>query len=279
MEKAKEKSKFSIDNKIFTKADILLLIKLFGKLSNEILNKSKEIKYRELIQEGWRESNIKDKDIDTSYSNLVFTSSDNSSFSDTLENILEDNEILGNKKIVEINFYFSERVLNSQLLIRIKHTESDSHSSSSYITVEGHDPTWVTATTGLIKDFLSGCESQPDIVTKFQIPIMAITIFILVFFMFNLVELFIKTNLSFPRMIDNIFSKHLISFVLVSFLIAVAPAFFIKEQLRKLFPRIEVQTGKDLLQIKKEKHKKLLIMALIILIPAIISFLLSLLFH
>jgi hypothetical protein len=64
--------------------------------------------------------------------------------------------------------------------------------------------------------------------------------------MFNLVELFIKTNLSFPKMIDNMFSKHLISFVIVSFLIAAAPAFFIKERLKKLFPGIEIQTGKNL---------------------------------
>jgi hypothetical protein len=64
-----------------------------------------------------------------------------------------------------------------------------------------------------------------------------------------------------------------------SSLIAAAPAFFIKEQLKRLFPGIEIQTGKNLHQIKKEKHKKLLIIASEILIPAIISFLLRLLFH
>lgn len=47
MEKAKEKREFPIDNKIFTKENILLLIKLFVKLSNEILDKSKEIRHKE----------------------------------------------------------------------------------------------------------------------------------------------------------------------------------------------------------------------------------------
>jgi hypothetical protein len=279
MEKAKEKREFSIDNKIFTKGDILLLVKLFGKLSNEILGKSKEIKYKGLIQQGWKASDIKEKDIDTSYSNLIFTSYDNSTFSCALEDISEDNEILENKKIAEINFYFSERTLNSQFLIRIKQTDSDSHSTSSYVTVEGLDHTWVTATTGLIEDFLSNCKSQSEFFSKFQIPIMVITIFMLAFFMFNLVELFIKTNLSFPRMAHNMFSKYLISFVIVSFLIAAAPAFFIKERLIKLFPRIEIQTAKNFHQIKKEKRKNLLIIASIILIPTIISYLLRLLLH
>ena len=59
-------------------------------------------------------------------------------------------------------------------------------------------------------------------------------------------------------MIDNKFSKHLISFVIVSFLIAAAPAIFIKEWLKKLFPRIEIQTGKNFHQIKKEKTQKII---------------------
>jgi hypothetical protein len=279
MENIKEKREFSIDNKIFTKGDILLLIKLFGKLSTEILDKSKQIKYKDLIQKGWKESDIKEIDIDTSYSNLIFTSYDNSTFSRPLEDILKDNDILDNKKIVEINLNFSERVLNSQFLIRIKHTESDSYSSSSYVSVEGQDKTWVNATARLVEDFLSNCKSQSEFVSKFQIPIMGITIFMLVFFMFNLTELFIKTNLSFPRMIDNMFNKHLISFIIVSFLIVTAPAFLIKERFKKLFPRIEIQTGKSFSQIRKEKRKKLLIIVSIILIPTVISYLLRLLFH
>jgi hypothetical protein len=279
MEKAEEKREFSIDNKIFTKDDILLLIKLFGKLSNEILDKSKEIRHKDLIQEGWKESNIKERDIDTSYSNLVFISYDNSTFGGTLEDILEDNEILENKNIAEINFCFFERTLNSHLIIRVKHTDSVSHSSSSYVSVEGQDRTWVNGTINLLDDFISNCKSQSEFVKKFQIPIMVITIFMMVFFMFNLTELFIKTNLSFPKMIDNMFRNHLISFVIVSFLIAAAPAFFIKERLKRLFPGIEIQTGKTLHQIKKEKSKKLLIITSIILIPAIFSFLLHLIIH
>ena len=279
MEKVKEKKEFSIDNKIFTKGDILLLIKLFGKLAQEILDKSKEIKYKDLIQEGWKESNIKEREINTSYSILAFTSYDNSIYSGALEDILEDNEILENKNIAEINFYFFEHVLNSQLLIRIRHSESDSYSSSSYVSVEGKDKAWVNETTRLIEDFLSNCKSRSGFINKFQIPIMVIAILMLDFFMFNLTELFIKTNLSFPKMIDNMFGKHLISFTIVSSLIAAAPAVLIAGYIKMLFPRIEIQTGKNSYQIKKEKRKKILIIASIILIPTIISYLLRLIIN
>jgi len=275
----KEKKEFSIDNKIFTRDDILSLIKLFGKLSFEILDKSKEIRYKDLIHEGWKELNIKERDIDTSYSKLVFTFYDNSTYSGTLEDILKDYDILDDKKIVEIDFHFFEHGLNSQFLIRIKQTDTDSFSSSSYVSVEGEDRNWVTETTRLVKNFLSDCKNQSGFVNKFQIPIMVVTVIILVFFMFNLTELFIKTNLSFPKIIVNTFSKHLISFIIISSLIGAAPAFFIKEQLKQLFPRIEIQTGKNLYQIKKEKKKKILIITSEILIPAIISFLLRLLMY
>jgi hypothetical protein len=274
MENIKEKNEISIDNKIFTKDDILNLIKLFVKQSNAILDKSKEIRHKNLIQEGLKESSIKERETDLSYSKLVFTSSYNSIHSCTVEDFLKEHDILDNKVIAEINFYFFEKVLDSQFLLRIKHTDSDSYSSSSYVSVEGQDKTWVKATTLLVQDFLSGCRSQSGFFKKFQTPILVINIFIIDFFLYNLTELFIRTNLSFPRMIDNMFSKHLISFVLVSSLIAATPAIFVKDWLKNIFPRIEIQTVKTIQQIRKEKRKKLFIIASEILIPTIIAYLL-----
>lgn len=55
MEIIKEIRELLIDNKIFTKNDILALINLFIKLSNDILEKSKEIKRNDLIHEGCNE--------------------------------------------------------------------------------------------------------------------------------------------------------------------------------------------------------------------------------
>jgi hypothetical protein len=274
METIKEKNEISIDNKIFTNDDILNLMKLFVKQSNAILDKSKEIRHKNLIQEGWKESSIKERDTDLSNSKLVFTSSDNSIYSCTPEEILKENDVLENITVVEMNFYFFEHVFDSQFVFRIKYTASDSYSSSSFVSVEGQDKNWVNETTRLVHDFLSGCRSQSRFFSKFQTPVLVITIFLIDFFLYNLIKLFIRTNLSFPRMIDNMFGRHMISFILVSSLIAATPAIFIKEWLKKIFPRIEIQTGKTIQQIKKEKRRKLLIIASEILILSLLVFLL-----
>jgi hypothetical protein len=270
----KDKNEIRIDNKIFTKDNILNIIKLLVNQSKAILDKSKEIRRKKLIQEGWEESSIKEKDIDLSYSKLVFISSDNSLQSYTIEDILNENDILDNKVIVEVNFYFFEHVLDSQFLFRITHTDSDSYSGSSYVSIEGQDKNWVNETTRLIQDFLSGCRNQSRFFRKFQTPILVVGIFLIDFFLYNLIELFIRTNLSFPRMIDNMFTKHIISFIVVSSIVAASPAILIKERLKKILPRIEIQGGKSIQQIKKEKRKKVLMIAAGIMIPTIIAFLL-----
>jgi hypothetical protein len=239
-----EKREISIDNKIFTKDDVMSLIKLFNKLSNEILDKSKEIKRKELIQEGWKESNITERYID---------------------------------KIVGISLYFTEHAFDSIFIIRIEQSISDFHLSSNYAEVEGQDKIWVNGTFKIVKDFLSNCRNQSMFVKKFQYLIMAFTVLILILFIRNLIEIFIKTKLIFPKIMGNLFTKDWIYFIIVSFLITLAPAVFIYNWLVKLFPRIEIQTGKDFQQIGKEKRIKLWLIVSLIIIPTIISFLLLLL--
>jgi hypothetical protein len=75
---------------------------------------------------------------------------------------------------------------------------------------------------------------------------------------------------------ENLFTKDWIFFIIVSSLITLAPAVFIYNWLVKLFPRIEIQTDKDIQQIGKEKCIKLWLIASIIIIPTIISFVLRL---
>jgi hypothetical protein len=274
MENIKEIKEISIDNKIFTKDDILDLILLFVKQSTAILEKSKEIRSKELIQEGRKESTVKERETDLSNSKLVFTASDNSIHSCTPEEILKEDGILENIAVVEMNFYFFEHVFDSQFVFRIKYTDSDSYSSSSYFSVEGQDKNWVNETTRLVQEFLSGCRSQSRFFNKFQTPVLVTTIFLIDFFLYNLIKLFIRTNLSFPRMIDNMFTRHMISFIIVSSLIAATPSVFIKEWLKKIFPRIEIQTGKTIQQVKNEKRKKILMIAAEILILSVVAYLL-----
>ena len=277
MNKSQEKTELLIDNKIFTKDDLLSLIQVFINSSNEILGKSKEIKRKELIQDGWKEQDITDKYIDTSHSRLELISSDNSKYTGTFEEISEANEVLDNKKIVEINLYFSENVLDTKFVIKIRFSGPDAGSGSSYASVEGQDSSWVNGTTRHVEDFLSSCRNQSGFVKKFEFVIIGLIVLILMIFLLNLTELFIKTKLSFPRYIDKLFSRHIISYTLVLLLITITPAVYIYRRLRQLFPGIEIRTGKNFQRAQTEKRRKLLIITSLVLIPAIISYLFRLL--
>jgi len=272
-----EKRELLIDNKIFTKNDITSLIKLFTKLSNEILDKSKEIKRKDLIREGWQEQNIKEQYIDTSQSSLEFTYSDNSIYNGKIEEFVESDAIPANKKIVEIDLYFKENVFNSRFIIKIRH--SHPYSTSSYVIVEGEDRTWVNGTIGFIEEFLSTCRNQSSFVKKQRILIIASADLILMLFLINLIKLFIKTKVIFPKIVGNIFTNELIFFIVLLSLISVTPAIYIYERLKKLYPGIEIQTRKDFNLAEKEKRFKLWVIISLIIIPTIISFLLHLLIH
>jgi hypothetical protein len=83
----------------------------------------------------------------------------------------------------------------------------------------------------------------------------------------------------------HLFSKYAIEsltsdwrfFVFILSFITVSPAILVYKRLRKLWPGIEIQTGKDFRLIEKDKRRKLLIIVSILILPAIISYLLLLL--
>jgi hypothetical protein len=275
MNKLIEKKELIIDNKIFTKDELKSLIELFVKLSNEILDKSKEMKRRDLIREGWNELNITEKHIDTSHSGIDFTASDNSKHCVALKTVSEANDILDSKEIVEIVLNFNENVFDSKFLIKIRH--SGSNSGSSYALAEGQDIVWVNESIKLVEGLLSTCRNQSTFVKKFKILIIGSTILILMLFLLNLVEFFIKKMVIFPKIVGHQFTKDIIFYIILFSLVATAPAVFIYNWLLRLFPGIEIQTGEDFQQAKKEKRKKLMLIISLILIPTIISYLLRLL--
>lgn len=266
----KEKKELIIRNKIFTKNDLLSLIRLFIKLSNDILDKSREIKRNDLINEGYNEQNITEPYINTSQSCIEIAYSDNSIYNGTIEEFKETDAILAGKKIVEVDLYFKENVFNSRFIIKIRH--SHPFSTSSYVTVEGEDRTLVDGTTGMIGEFLSTCRNQSLIIKKLKILIIASTDIILMVFLINLIKLFIRTKVIFPKIVGNIFTSELFYFVVLLAVISVTPAIFIYQRLKKLYPEVEIQTRKEFGQSEKEKRIKLWVIISLIIIPTILSF-------
>jgi hypothetical protein len=264
------KREVSIENKIFTKNDIISLVQLFVNLSNEILDKSKEIKHKELIQEGWPETNISEKYINTSHSGIEFTSSDKSKYSFSFKEISEAKDVLDTKQIIEVELYFNENVLDSKFVLKLRH--SDTFSGSSYALVEGEDSDWVNGTIKLLKNFLVTCRNQSTFVEKNKILIFGVTILLLILFLHNLIVFFIRTKVIFPKIVGNMFSESIIYVIMVLALISATPAVLIYKWLLKLFPGIEIQTGLNYDHAKKERRNKLLLLAILIIVPTILSF-------
>jgi hypothetical protein len=273
MKTKSDKNELLIDNKIFAKDDILSLIKLLIKHSGEILNKSKEVRRREFIQKEWKEASIKEGDVDTSQSRLEFTSSDHIKYTGTFEETGELIDILDKKIITEINLYFTEQVLCSSILIRIKNSDV----SPVYAKVVGQDSDWVNETVKAMEDFFSHCRSQSSIVKRSGTVIVILTIVILNFFLNNSLELIASMMHLFSKYAIESLTSDWRFFVLLLSLITVSPSLLIYKRLRKLWPGVEIQTGKDFRLIEKDKRKKLLTIASILIIPAIISYLLLLL--
>ena len=275
MDNSKAKKELLIDNKIFTKDDTISLIKLFIKSSDEILEKSKDNYRKELIEKGYVESGIRKSDIDRGHSKLEFTDSDHSKYTSSFEEISETINILSNMRIIEINLYFSEQVFNTRFLINLKH--SDSHSTPGYAIVEGEDCDWVIATTKIVRDFFSTCRNQSTFVKEHKLYIVPATILLLNFFLNNSIGLIAQKMHLFPKFAMMTLSKDWMFFTVILSLITLSPAFLIYQRLIKIWPRIEIQTGKDFQQIQTGKRYKVLLLTSIILIPTLISFLLRLL--
>jgi len=272
MKELKDKRELLIDNKIFSKSDLLSMIKIFINQSNDILDKSKKIKRQNLIQEGWQEKNNTDQHSDTSHSGIEFTTADKIKYSFSLKEISEATKILDTKQIVEVELYFIENVLNSKFQIKLRH--AGAFSGSSYALVEGEDNDWITDTIKLLKNFLLTCKDQSSFIKKNKILIIGVTILFIIVFLHNVIVFFIRTRVIFPKIVGNMFSESIIYVIMVLILVSATPTVLIYRWLNKLFPEIEIQTGVNCDQAKNERRNKLLLLIVFILIPTILSFLL-----
>jgi hypothetical protein len=272
MKEIKEKRELQIENKIFTKNDLISLIRLFIAQSIVILDKSKGIKRQNLIRDGWQEKNGTEQHLDTSHSGIEFTSADKLKYSFSFNEISEATKILDTEQIVEVELYFRENVLNSKFVIKLR--QSGVFSGTSYVLVEGEDSDWINGTIKLSENFLVNCRDQSTFIEKNKILIFGVTILLLIIFLHNIIVFFIRTRVIFPKIVGNMFSESIIYVILVLILISATPTVLIYRWLNRLFPGIEIRTGVNFEKAKKERRNKLLLLAVLIIIPTILSFLL-----
>jgi hypothetical protein len=273
MKDINEKKELQIDNKIFTTSDIANLIMLFIGQSDKILEKSKEVRRKDLIREGWSEKNISEGYINTSHSGITLTSSDKSNYTFAFEDIDAAIKTLGDKTVTEVELQFSEKISECRFSAKLRH--SAGFPGSSYILAEGKDSEWLNETFIVFKDLLEACRNQSTFVRKYRIPIIVAIIGLLSVFLVNFIKFFIKAEVSFPKIVANIFNDDLLYYVIIFAVVSATPAVLIYRWLKKLYPAVELQTGPDSWKLQKERRNKIILLFLAIIVPLAISFLIK----
>lgn len=272
MKEIKERKELHIENKIFTIANLTDLIRIFIKQTNELENKSTELKRQELVRKGLPESVISEGYLNSGHSDIALVSDDNSKYNFSSEEHEEAIGILISKRITEIELNFKEKVSETRFAVKLR--QSGSHSDQGYVLLESNNINWMDASLKGMDDFLTECKNQSVFLRKNKIPIIVSIIAILSFFLLNLIEFFIKTEVSFPKIVGNIFRDDLIYYIILFVMVTATPSVLIYRWLRKLYPSIEIQTGPHSGQIQKEKRNKLLLIVLILIVTVVISVLL-----
>jgi hypothetical protein len=242
------KRELLIENKIFTKDNLVSLIQLFIAQTS--------------------------KNTNASHSGIELLSSDNLKFSFSFEELSQVISTLDNNQIIEVELYFRENTLNSKFVIKLR--RSDHSSNTSYALAEGKDKEWVDGSILAVRKLLETCRDQSAFVKENRIAIISVIVVLLILLLHNLTGFFIRTRVMFPKIVGSIFTENLIYVAFVYLLVSVTPAILIYRWMRKLYPGIEIETGEDHLQAGKDRVKKLLLMMAIVLIPTLLSFLLIL---
>jgi hypothetical protein len=265
MKESKDKRDLIIDDKIFTKDDVISLIKLAIKASDEIQKKANDPSQPNILSG----SNLKYSD--TSHTCIELTTSDNKKTSFGFDELDGANEFLNNNIIDEVELFFNENILYSKFVLKLR-----TH-GSSYFRVEGTDRDWINQTIKSAKEFLATCRPQVLFVKNYRIQIIAGIILFFTIFLLNFIQLFIKTQVSFPKIVSSMFHEDLGYYIFFMILISAAPAVFIYRWLRNLFPGIEFQTGVNYRSALLKRRLRLLLIASIIIVPAILTILLRML--
>jgi hypothetical protein len=273
MTKVKETRSLKISNKIFTSEDIRSLSLLFKTQINEILDEAKKEKRIELQGKTLDETYIEESVNNMGYIQVELISSDGSKFAGKIEDILEAEDFLNSNKLQEIRFIFVENTSSSMILIDLEH----SLSNSGYVKIEGYNRTWVNGTSKKLDDFFKNCKDQSTFIRKNGSLVIVIIGVLLSVILMNLADFVlykITSQENYGGELQSVYQwPYIIFFLGITFAIIIIPAVSIHERIEKLWPNIELQTGKDFHKIEKKKRERLKLLIIEILIPTLLSFL------
>jgi hypothetical protein len=186
---------------------------------------------------------------------------DNTSFESQSNEIFKENQIIETRNVRKIVMRFYTLDNSKNIEIQIVHSV-ENESSENFILVSGDYPNWVNGILKRLSEIIELAEIQP----RFKNNIGYLSFF--TFILFNTVYF---------RLIFNFFEKNSTNQWIIMFLLLGVPflsiLFFTKlnENLKKLWPSIELQTGPNYLQKSKTNRNKAQLIVLSIILPLVLA--------
>lgn len=164
MAQIKETRRLIIKNRILTSDDIRNLAAIFSNLSNEILEKSREIAKKDMEGKGLSEDFINEQLLSIGHVEVEIRASDGSKYAGSVEDIIDSGNFLNDRCVNYVKFYFSERNHHSLIYIILEQSLDDPIS----VQIEGINGTWVNGCLQKFEDFFNRCKGQSTVIQKYD---------------------------------------------------------------------------------------------------------------
>ena len=187
--------------------------------------------------------------------------------------ILSENGLLDTRRIIGVEIaYFNYKSMRG-ISVKLDHAPRD-YGSENYIYVSGPDELWVN---GVIKSFesiIANWEKQVSLLYNYSWPLQAVFALVIGFPLFYLLHQIYSSPSSESQLGTKIavFVDYFIYFML-AFILGMWPASIIVDQLKKLYPIVELRTGPQHTHMEANRRKKLYFILTMGVLPLIISLL------
>ena len=230
---------------------------------------------RELAKKVYEEYES-DNESDRKSINFILKGADGTQYESEDIKIFSDSGILDTRRIIGIEIIYFNHVNDKSISIRLKHAVID-YEWENYISVSGSHELWVNGIIKSFEDIISNWKKQvtwPHKYDWFLMIIFAIGIGLLYLNFLNFIFTYIIVVHPIspkPQWAVELRPIFIFIYYIFGFLFGMWPASYIVDELKKLYPIVELRTGPEHTQVEAKKRRKLYAIISMGVIPLIIS--------
>lgn len=244
-------------------------------IQNKIIKLSDVRKLAQIIVEEASKFQLDEKEHRIKFSATCF---DGSIFSSKDVALFSDDSVLNSKRIESINLILSCYYADEVIDIGLKHNNSPYNYSK--INIKGNNSNWVNGVLKRLEDLVESFQPQNNFLSTYQLhlkTITAISIGLIYIFLISLIP-------AEPSKNPEEWVKHLNNFIhqqplfgyfmkyFFALLMGWAPASYIIDKLKALWPIVEIQIGPEHTYIEVKRRKLIAVTFIVGIVPLITSF-------